>query len=116
VFDKVAMPHVLMELQGLPECAPGPQLDKHGKIIRDPVTGEAIAEAECGSLQVGDVKGTMDAEEFDQAVYDLVNFLTYVAEPVAVERERIGVYVLLFLCVLFVFVYLLNREYWRDIH
>lgn len=116
VFDKVAMPHVMLELQGLQECAPGPKLDHHGKVIRDPVTGEAIAEAECGSLKVGKVKGTMDEKEFDQAIYDLVNFLEYVAEPVAVDRERIGVYVLLFLSVLFVFVYLLNREYWREIH
>ncbi len=116
VFDKVAMPHVMLELQGLPECAPGPVLDHHGKIVRDPVTGEAVAEGECGSLRVGDVKGSMSEAEFDEAIYDLVNFLEYVAEPVAVERERLGVYVLLFLAVFFVFVYLLNREYWRDIH
>jgi len=116
VFDKVAMPHVMLELQGLPECAPGPVLDSHGKIKRDTVTGEPIAENACGSLKVGDIKGSMSEEEFDAAIYDLVNFLEYIAEPVAVERERLGVYVLLFLSVLFVFVYLLNREYWRDIH
>ncbi|GAA5317374.1 MAG: hypothetical protein AseanaTS_25790 [Candidatus Pelagadaptatus aseana] len=116
VFDKVGMPHVMMELQGLPECAPGPVLDSKGRIVRDPVTGQAVAEAPCGSLEVGDVKGTMSEEEFDKAIYDLVNFLEYVAEPVAEERKTLGVYVLLFLVVLFVFVYLLNREYWRDIH
>jgi len=116
VFDKVAMPHAMLELQGLQECAPGPVLDSHGKIKRDSVTGEAIAENPCGSLKVGDAKGTMSEEEFDAAIYDLVNFLEYVADPIAVERERIGIYVLLFLCVLFVFVYLLNREYWREIH
>ncbi len=115
VFDKVAMPHVLMELQGLPECAPGPVYE-HGRIKRDTVTGQPIADDPCGTLTVGDVKGTMSEAEFDKAVYDLVNFLEYVAEPVAVQRQQIGTYVLLFLCVLFVFVYLLNKEYWRDIH
>ncbi len=116
VFDKVAMPHVMLELQGLPECAPGPVLDHHGHIKRDTVTGAPIADAPCGSLKVGAEKGSMSAEEFDEAVYDLVNFLEYVAEPMALERERLGMWVLLFIAVFFVFVYLLNREYWRDIH
>jgi ubiquinol-cytochrome c reductase cytochrome b subunit len=116
VFDKVAMPHAMLELQGLSECAPGPVLDSHGKIVRDPVTGEAVSDAACGSLKVGATTGSMSTEEFDQAIYDLVNFMEYVAEPMAEDRKRIGVYVLLFICVLFVFTYLLNREYWRDIH
>jgi ubiquinol-cytochrome c reductase cytochrome b subunit len=115
VFDKVGMPHVMLELQGLPECAAGPKIDSHGKVLRDEL-GDPLINEECGSLQVGDVKGSMSTEEFDQAVYDLVNFLEYIAEPVAVERERLGVYVLLFIAVLFIFVYLLNREYWREIH
>lgn len=116
VFDKVAMPHVMLEMQGLQECAPGPSYDDHGKVKRDPVSGATLDDDPCGSLQVGSVKGTMNVEEFDQAVYDLVNFMEYMAEPVALERERIGIYVLLFILVLFIFVYLLNREYWRDIH
>jgi len=115
VFDKVAMPHVMLEMQGLQECAPGPKLDSHGTVIRDDL-GDAVMDEHCGSLKVGAVKGTMVPEEFDKAIYDLVNFLEYVAEPIAVERKALGVYVLLFISVLFVFVYLLNREYWRDIH
>ena len=115
VFDKVAMPHVMMELQGLPVCAPGPKLDSHGKILRNEL-GEPLVNEDCGGLQVGDVKGSMTSEEFDQAIYDLVNFMEYIAEPMAQDRQRIGVYVLLFLSVLFIFVYLLNREYWREIH
>ena len=114
VFDKVAMPHALLELQGLAECAPGPKKD-HGKIVRDEL-GEPVMDEECGSLKVGAMKGSLNEEEFDRAVYDLVNFLEYVAEPMAEDRKRIGTYVLLFLLVLFIFVYLLNREYWRDIH
>jgi len=114
VFDKVAMPHALLELQGLAECAPGPEMH-HGKIVRDEL-GEPVMDEECGSLKVGEHKGSLTAEEYDQAVYDLVNFLEYVAEPMAEDRKRMGVYVLLFLSVLFIFVYLLNREYWKEIH
>ncbi len=115
VFDKVAMPHVMLEMQGLQECAPGPKLNSHGNAVRDDL-GDVVMDEHCGSLQVGDVKGTVSPEEFDEAVYDLVNFMAYVAEPMTEERKSLGVYVLLFLCVLFVFTYLLNREYWRDIH
>jgi len=114
VFPSVAMPHVLMELQGLPECAPGPKRD-HGKIVRDEL-GNPIMDANCGSLKVGSVKGSMNPEEFDQAMYDLVNFMEYIAEPMAEDRKRIGFYVLAFIFVFFIFAWLLNREYWKDIH
>jgi ubiquinol-cytochrome c reductase cytochrome b subunit len=84
VFSNVGMPHVLLELQGLAECAPGPHHDSHGAVERDAL-GEPLL-VECGSLEVGDVKGTLDKEEFDSAVYDLVNFMTYVAEPMAARK------------------------------
>ncbi|MFS1522553.1 ubiquinol-cytochrome c reductase [Microbulbifer sp. 2304DJ12-6] len=113
VFPSVAMPHVLLELQGLQECAAGPKRD-HGKIVRDEL-GNPIMDADCGSLQVGKIKGSMSPEEFDRAMYDLVNFMEYIAEPMALERKRIGFYVLAFIVVFFVFAWLLNREYWKDV-
>jgi ubiquinol-cytochrome c reductase cytochrome b subunit len=112
-FPDVGMPHVLLELQGLAECAPGPKLD-HGKVVRDPM-GDPVTE-ECGSLKVGDMKGSLSEKEYEQVVYDITNFLTYVGDPVKTHRERAGVYAFLFLAVLLVFVVLLNREYWKDIH
>jgi len=115
VFDKVAMPHVLMELQGLPECAPGAEHDAHGNVIRNKL-GQPVEDEHCGSLAVGKVKGSMSEKEFNATVYDLVNFLEYVGEPAAEDRERIGVYVLFFIVVFAVFAFLLNREYWRGIH
>ena len=60
--------------------------------------------------------GAMSAEQFDGAIYDLVNFLAYTAEPFKADRQRIGTYVLLFLVVFFIFAWLLNREYWKDVH
>lgn len=114
VFANVGMPHVLLEVQGLAECSAGPKRDGHGHVVRDAL-GEPIL-VECGSLVVGDVKGSQSAEAFDQTTYDLVNFMTYMAEPVAMSRTRIGIYVFLFLAVLLIFTVLLNREYWKDIH
>jgi ubiquinol-cytochrome c reductase cytochrome b subunit len=115
VFPNVGMPHVLIGPQGLLECGAGPKLNHHGGALRNDV-GEVELDEHCGSLKEGKIKGSMTAEEFDQAVYDLVNFLEYLAEPIAVKRQSIGYYVLGFLVILFIFVYFLNREFWRDIH
>lgn len=122
VFPDVGMPHVMLELQGLQDCAPGPVHAANGGIKRDPLTGEDLlykedgqALAPCGRLAVIE-QGQLSPEEFDQAIYDLVNFLAYVAEPMVEDRKRIGVYVLLFITLFFVFAYLLNREYWKDVH
>ncbi len=54
-------------------------------------------------------------KQFKLAMSDLTNFMTYMAEPVKLERERLGTYVLIFLVILFIPVYFLNREYWKDI-
>lgn len=122
VFPDVGMPHVLADLQGVQECAPGPVRAANGGIKRDPLTGEEMLYGEdgeplnpCGRLRVVE-EGSLSPEEFDQAMYDLVNFLEYVGEPMQLERRRIGIYVLLFLAFLFVFAWLLNREYWKDVH
>jgi len=115
VFKDVGMPHVLLELQGLQECAPGPVLAHNGGIKRDPLTGEDVLEDPCGRFAIPEA-GKMSPQEFDGAVYDLVNFLAYVAEPIAVHRHRIGTYTLLFIALFTVFAWLLNREYWKDVH
>jgi len=115
VFANVGMPHVMMEMQGLLECGPGPKLDSHGSTERNAL-GEPVIDEHCGSLVEGAHKGTMTTEEFDTAIYDLVNFIEYMGEPVAEQRKSLGIYILLFLVVLFVFTSLLNREYWKGIH
>ncbi len=111
VFPNVGMPHVLLDLQGLPECAMGAAAG--GEM--DQLTGEQIMDQPCGQLRVSEA-GAMESEEFDGAMYDLVNFLAYTAEPMAADRKRIGAMVLLFIALFFVFSWLLNREYWKDVH
>ena len=118
VFENVGMPHVLMDLQGVQRkgCVQKPIILEHGGEKRDPlVPGKAITEEVCGELYVEEGTGTLTAEEYDQAIYDLVNFMYYVSEPARIQRERWGVYVLLFLIALGAFTYLLNREYWKDV-
>lgn len=53
--------------------------------------------------------------EFDNSVRDITNFLDYVGEPAKLIRLQLGKWVLLFLGVLFVLVYMLKKEYWKDV-
>ncbi len=122
VFPDVGMPHVLIGLQGVQECEPGPSHAENGGVLRDPLTGKEVLYGEdgkplnpCGRLKVT-VPGSLTPAEYDTAVYDLANFLNYIAEPMQEQRKRTGVFVLFFLAILFVFAWLLNREYWKDVH
>ena len=113
LFENVGMPHVLLDLQGLPR-----------KVCRTKLEADGSTQEQCNTdvivdgrymLKVDD-SGSMSPEEYDQVAYDLTNFLYYVAEPTRQERERLGTYVLLFLAFFFVFTYLLGREYTKEFH
>jgi ubiquinol-cytochrome c reductase cytochrome c1 subunit len=56
------------------------------------------------------------AEEYDATVRDLVNFLEYTGEPIKLERQRLGKWVIGFLVIFFVLSWLLKKEYWKDVH
>ncbi|NRB39825.1 MAG: cytochrome c1 [Pseudomonadales bacterium] len=129
LFKDVGMPNVLQGLQGDQTCAPAYVAGTHGRTKRDPITHEFIESdsTECGRAAHVSGTGELSPEEFDKMVSDLVSFLVYAGEPVKIydrtflgmdlsQREVYGVYSLLFLMVLGVFVVLLNREYWKDIH
>ncbi len=127
LFENVGMPHVLAGLQGVQRkvCKQIPKLAANGGEMRDPLTSEYVTEEKCGQelvergyspLELVPGTGSLSAEEYDQVAYDLSNFLFYIGEPIRLERERIGVYVLLFLAFFFVFTYLLGREYVKEIH
>ena len=59
--------------------------------------------------------GAHDAGAVRPGVGDLVNYLQWMAEPAQNTRIRVGVWVLLFLGVLLVFVWRLNAAYWKDV-
>ena len=103
VFKDTAMPHVLWELQGWQTPIWRSQIENGTK--REVIDGLKLT-----------TPGKLDEIAFKQTVYDLVNFLVYVGEPAQLIRRRLGPWVVAFLGVLLVPVYLLKREYWRDIH
>lgn len=99
IFANVAMPNVLHELQGDVVC------DSHG----DPDPTHCELEHVAGT-------GSLSPEEFDATVADLVNFLYYVGEPIRARRQEIGIWVLVFLGILYVLTALLGREFSKDYH
>jgi len=108
VYPNVAMPHVLWQLQG-------------EQVLRTET--QAIPRGSKGEVERFEVQklvlerpGAMKPADYDRMVADLVNFLAYVAEPSRQTRIDLGIYVLLFLGVLFVLAYLLKKEYWKDVH
>ena len=102
VFPDVGMPHVLQELQGTP-------VEHYEEVMVD---GQMV-ERYAGLKAEG---GLLNAEEYDKAILDLVNFLQYTGEPSRLKSESIGKGVLVFILVFFVFALLLKKEYWRDVH
>lgn len=109
VFKDVGMPNVLGHLQGVQVKGTAPVA-----VGFDTLTGQEILEEHDDVLYLAE-EGLLNEDEFEKLVFDLVNFMTYVAEPIALERQSLGWKVLLYLTILLVLVYLLNKEFWRDI-
>jgi len=98
VFDRVAMPHVLYELQG-----------EQRLVVKTSDKGEQK------SLTL-EKAGQLSAAEYDKFVGDLVNYLVYLGEPHANARKQLGIEVMIFLLGMLVLSYALKKEYWKDIH
>ncbi len=109
IFPDVGMPHVLEGLQGV--CAHKPAFGVEKQF--DTLTGELVGGSGCKEYSR---PGSLSASDYDKAIKDLVGFMVYMGEPSKLDSHRIGAYVLVFLAFLFIFVYLLNKEYWKDIH
>lgn len=99
VFKDVGMPNVFWQLQGQQEA------------VFKMVDGQKVIDR-----LVLREPGKLSEQEFDKLANDLVNFLVYVGEPVKLERERMGKYVLFFLFMFLAIAYLLKKEYWKDVH
>jgi ubiquinol-cytochrome c reductase cytochrome c1 subunit len=90
-FKDVGMPHVLWEQQGYLSK------DDHGDLSQA-------------------VKGKLSEHDYNQQVYDLVNFLAYVGEPSKLQRMALAKWVLLYLFIFFIIAYALKKAYWEDVH
>lgn len=106
VYENVGMPNPLWQLQG-----------ERVRVEHAAKGGEAAHGGAGKAVRYELVKpGSLTPVQFDQTVSDLVNFLVYLGEPAATSRKQIGIFVLLFLLALWPLVYLLKREFWKDVH
>lgn len=103
-FKDVAMPHVLWELQGFqrPVYTTVPQ--------QDGMETRVIEQLEQGS------PGKLNPEEYEATIYDLVNFLVYLSEPAKFQRQKLGIWVIIYLLSFLVLAIMLKKEYWKDVH
>ena len=100
VLPGTAMPHVLADLQGVQTAV---------------FSGGEAGKGEFEKFELTD-RGTLEPEKYDDFVRDTVNFLQYIGEPIETKRKDLGVWVTLFLLLFTAFAYLLNKEYWKDVH
>ena len=98
------MPHVLWERQGLQEAVYDGESDAEHNAVHKRFKEFRLVQP-----------GGLTPKEFDEFVRDTVNFLDYIGEPMQLERRSIGLRVLTFLLVFFLFAYFLKKEYWKDV-
>jgi len=103
VLQNPAMPHVLWDLQGVQRALTETTTDAEG-IEHTKITGLEL-----------ETSGRLSPEAYDDVVRDITAFMEYVGEPAVLKRERIGVWVLLFLAVFTFLAYLLYVDYWKDV-
>ncbi|MDT8449912.1 MAG: cytochrome c1 [Wenzhouxiangellaceae bacterium] len=103
VLPNASMPHVLWRLQGIQRPVLETWTDESGE-----------EHTRIASLALHE-PGSMSPEEFDAAMRDLVAFMIYLGEPAILQRESIGIWVVLFLVVFTFISWLLYKEYWRDV-
>jgi ubiquinol-cytochrome c reductase cytochrome c1 subunit len=104
-FPDVAMPHVLWELQGQRGARFVEEKDAH-----DPTK---TAHRFDGFEQIS--AGSLDAQQYDETVGDLVAFLQWMGEPSQGKRVQVGVWTLMFLALFTVITWRLNAAYWKDV-
>ena len=104
VSENVAMPHVMIELQGYQKVKTIMKPDGQGGEHEIIVGFELVK------------PGTQSKSEYDQTVYDLVAFLDYLGEPYKQTRKNVGTGVIIFLFLLLILTYFLKKEYWKDVH
>jgi len=62
-----------------------------------------------------ELQATMTPAQYDETVADLANYLQWMGEPAQGSRQRIGIWVLIFLAGLSFVTWKLNKSYWKDI-
>jgi ubiquinol-cytochrome c reductase cytochrome c1 subunit len=102
-----AMPHVLASAQGVQRAV---WLNEEHK----GPDGKTVTTKVFDKFAPG-VAGSMTPAQYDEFVRDTVNFLQYAGDPTQLEREGLGIWVVLFLLMFTGIAYLLKKEYWKDV-
>jgi ubiquinol-cytochrome c reductase cytochrome c1 subunit len=103
VLAGTSMPHVLWELQGYQKANFSEHQNADGSVT---TKFEGFENVTAGSLS---------PEQYDDFVRDTVNFLAYIAEPVRSERQKLGVWVIMFLIFFLVLASMLKKQIWKDV-
>jgi len=103
VMPNTSMPHILWELQGIQR-----------PIIESETDEDGIEHVEIVDLEL-DEDGKLSPEEYSDHIRDLTAFMSYAAEPAVLKREKIGIWVLLFLVAFTFLSWLLYQEFWKDV-
>ncbi len=104
-FPNVGMPHVLWELQGV----------RNAKFVeeKDPHDAAKTIHKFAGFEQVK--PGKLSSQAYDAEVADLVGFMEWMSEPVKSKRQKLGVWVLLFMAVLVFLTWRLTASFWKEV-
>ncbi len=132
VFPSVGMPNVLWQLEGprtLEKVTIHETEKEDGTLEWERITanydGHGFSEIKTEVLEnySGNAvsKSTFTPADasvsanFDSQVADLSNFLGWMAEPMQLQRKKMGVWILLFLSLFLVVAWRLNAAYWKHV-
>src|SRR6476661_2227163 len=101
IFPNASMPNPLWQLQGV----------QHAQLGKPDAGGDRPVE----KLLLPQ-PGEQSPEQFDQTARDIAAFLEYAGEPASIQRQSMGVWVILFLAFFTFLAWLLKKEYWKDVH
>lgn len=104
VLPNVAMPDVLWSMQGTQQAV-----------------FKTVKNADGSTQQVFDhfeqvTPGRMTPAQYDKMVHDITNFLAYISEPTQLKARSLGLKVIGFLIVFFLFAFMLKRDIWKKVH
>ena len=68
-----------------------------------------------GAVEEAKRRNPRTAEAVFDFVRDTVNFLQYASDPTQLERQGLGIWVVLFLLMFTGIAYMLKTEYWKDV-
>jgi ubiquinol-cytochrome c reductase cytochrome c1 subunit len=129
VFERAVMPHVLWTLSGQQvqverRFGTHEQAEAAGRQQKNAWKIEVLTPEQAGKdgdryvlKTIGtETPGALSQTDYDILVRDLVNFMTWMAEPNQLARKQWGYVAILVLLVLIVLSYLLYKEFWKDVH